>query len=118
VTSLSNAKYDQQEMLQTVMELFGAGEDTVASTLLWTFVQLSNNPQIQSRLQKEMDGILGHDRQPVLDDEPKLPYLQAVILEMLRHSSIAALAIFHETTSDTQVGDYFIGKNTLVSMII
>jgi len=116
VTSLSSAEYDSDELLWTVIGLFSAGEDTVASTLLWSFVYLTNNPEIQSRLQKEMDGVLGHDRQPLLDDEPKLPYLQAVILEILRHSSVSPLGLFHETTCDTQVGDFFVGKNTLVSI--
>ena len=118
VTSLSSVKYDPDELLISVTELFGAGEDTIASSLIWMFVHLANNPDLQTRLHEELESVLGHERMPLLDDEPKLPYLQAVILELLRHSSIAPLALWHETTCDTQVEDYFIGQNTLVSIIV
>jgi len=115
MTSLSSAEYDRKELLETVSELFGAGEDTTTSTLLWAFVYLANNPEIQSRLHEEMDSVVRSDCQPSLNDEPKLPYLQAVILETLRHSSIVPLGLFHETICDTQVAGYFIPSNTLVS---
>ena len=44
------------------------------------------NPEIQKKIQEEVDEVLG-DRVPTLKDRPHLPYLEAVTLELLRRTS-------------------------------
>ena len=118
VASLSSAEYDANDLRAVVTELFLAGADTVAASLCWMLVYLANDPDLQTRLHEELKSVLGHERMPLLDDEPKLPYLQATILELLRHSSVGPLGLWRETTCDTRAGDYFIEKDTLVSMTL
>ena len=43
-------------------------------------------PEVQKRAQEEMDSILGNGGLPVFEDENALPYLKAVLYELLRWS--------------------------------
>ena len=44
-----------------------------------------------------------------------LPYVEATILELLRHKTLVPLAIAHRTLKDTEVGGYFIPGGITVS---
>ena len=48
-------------------------------------------PEAQKRAQEEMDSVLGHGRLPRFGDEDALPYLKAVLYELLRWSPPAPL---------------------------
>jgi cytochrome P450 len=116
LTSLADAKFDRQDLLILIRDILVAGDGATASALLWAFVSFANNPDVQSRLQSEIDDVIGRDRQPLLDDEFKMPYTQAVILDTLRLHTVAPLSIFRATTCDTVLGDYFIPAQTTVRL--
>ena len=43
------------------------------------------HPEIQAKAQAEVDSILGHDKRlPTFEDKPKLPYVNAIVKEVLR----------------------------------
>lgn len=53
-----------------------------------TFVlAMLKNPNVQNQAQKEIDSVIG-DRLPEFSDIPHLPYLSAVIKEVLRYASL------------------------------
>jgi benzoate 4-monooxygenase len=56
---------------------------------------LAHNPDVQAKLQKELDEALGHDDDPIADSEQVkgLPYLQAVINEALRVHSTSSIGL-------------------------
>jgi cytochrome P450 len=116
LTSLADVEFDRQDLIFLVRDLLAAGEDTSASTLLWALSSLANNPDVQIRLQTEVDDVVGRDRQPLLEDESKMPYTQAVILETLRLHSTVPLSLLRATTCDTVLGDYFIPARTTVRL--
>ena len=41
-------------------------------------------PETQKRAQEELDAVLGPDRLPEFDDFPSLPYVEALVMEILR----------------------------------
>lgn len=49
------------------------------------------NPAVQWKAQGELDLVVGPDRLPILDDEPNLPYLTAVLREVIRFVMYAFL---------------------------
>ncbi len=57
------------------------------------------------------------ERQPVLKDRSKLPYIDAVLMETLRYMSHVPLSVPHNTTKDTTLGGYQIPKNTQVGTL-
>lgn len=42
-------------------------------------------PEIQARAQKELDSVVGRDRLPEFSDRDSLPYLSAILKEVLRY---------------------------------
>lgn len=71
-------------------------------------------PEVQARLQAELDQVVGRDRLPCLDDQPKLPYIMAFLYEAMRFSSFVPITIPHATTASTSVLGYHIPKDTVV----
>ncbi len=49
-------------------DLFVAGGETTATTLRWAFLLLSWHPEIQKKLQDEIDSVVGRERLPTLED--------------------------------------------------
>lgn len=47
------------------------------------------NPAAQDKAQEEIDRVIGTDRLPTFDDEPKLPYVSALTKEVFRWQQVA-----------------------------
>lgn len=44
---------------------------------------------VQKKAQAEIDSVIGNDRLPGIADRPHLPYINAVLTEVLRWNSVA-----------------------------
>lgn len=98
------------EIHDQVITVMAAGTETVASTLTWIFYLLSQNPEIEARLQDEIDSVLG-GRQPSWDDLPRLQLTDRVITETLRLYPPAWL-FTRSTTADTDVAGLHLPAGT------
>lgn len=47
-------------------------------------------PEVQTRAQEEIDGVIGTNRLPAMEDQPNLPYINRVIQELFRWCPILA----------------------------
>jgi cytochrome P450 len=72
-----------QQLRDETMTLFIAGHETTAQMLAWTWYLLGENRAAETRLHEELGGVLG-GRAPEASDFPRLPYLRAVMNEVLR----------------------------------
>jgi cytochrome P450 len=72
-----------RQLRDETMTLFLAGHETTALTLAWTWYLLSKNPAAEVRLHEELRDVLG-GRAPAIADLGRLPYLLAVVNEVLR----------------------------------
>ncbi|TYH92510.1 hypothetical protein ES332_A13G186000v1 [Gossypium tomentosum] len=72
-----------KQLRDDLMTMLIAGHETSAALLTWTFYLLSKEPSVVSKLQDEVDFVLG-DRFPTIDDMKKLKYTTRVINESLR----------------------------------
>ncbi|CAL8101986.1 unnamed protein product [Orchesella dallaii] len=101
-------------LFAVVTDLFVAGSETSANTITWAMLQLSQNLEAQIKMQKELDRILGApgdgSRLPSLSDRPSLPYIDAVISEVLRISPVLALGAPHKMLQDMEFKGYFFPK--------
>ncbi len=76
-------RMSERQLRDEVLTLVGAGHETTANALSWTFYLLSLHPDVDARLEAELDEVLG-GRTPSLDDLPKLAFCERVIKESLR----------------------------------
>uniref|UniRef100_A0A8B9SEK4 Cytochrome P450 1A n=1 Tax=Apteryx owenii TaxID=8824 RepID=A0A8B9SEK4_APTOW len=88
--------------------------DTITTALSWSLMYLVTYPDIQKRIQEELDQTIGRERTPRLSDRGTLPYTEAFILEVFRHSSFLPFTIPHSTTRDTVLNGYYVPKDRCV----
>ncbi|KAH6798529.1 hypothetical protein C2S51_035013 [Perilla frutescens var. frutescens] len=96
------------------MDMFVAGTDTIAATIVWTMTALIQNPAIMEKLQNDIREVAGDRGRVNEDDLPKLPYLKAVIKEALRLYPPAPLLLPRESMEDCNIKGYIIRAKTLV----
>ncbi|XP_059516066.1 cytochrome P450 1B1 [Myotis daubentonii] len=110
----SAARLDEDYVPSTVTDIFGASQDTLSTALQWLLILFTRYPDVQARVQAELDQVVGRDRLPCLDDQPKLPYIMAFLYEAMRFSSFVPITIPHATTANASVLGYHIPKDTVV----
>ncbi|MFI5775544.1 cytochrome P450 [Nocardia sp. NPDC051570] len=98
------------EIADTAMTIFLAGGETAATTLAWALHLLAAHPDIEQRLHAEVDSVLGN-RPAQFTDLPRLEFTKRVITESLRLWPPGWMAT-RITTSDTQLGDYTLPRDT------
>ena len=89
-----------------------AGHETTANALAWTFYLLQRNPEIEEKLYAHVVAVLG-DRDPAVEDFPKLEYVRAVVSEAMRIYPPAWLT-GRRALEDTTIGDYAVRKGEIV----
>eukprot|EP00253_Pinus_taeda_P023779 PITA_23779 len=77
-------KLHDDDMIAVLWELIFRATDTTALLTEWTMAELLLNPQVQGKVQAEMNAVVGNNKSPREDDMEKLPYLRAVVKECLR----------------------------------
>ncbi|KAE8009895.1 hypothetical protein FH972_006301 [Carpinus fangiana] len=79
----SGDDFSSKQLRDDLMTMLIAGHETSAAVLTWTFYLLSKEPSVMSKLQEEVDSVLG-DQFPTIEDMKKLKYTTRVINESLR----------------------------------
>ena len=72
------------------------------------------HPEIQTKAQCELDGIVGKGRLPDFDDYDSLPYVNAILLECLRWIPVLPLGLSHQLMADDYYEGYFIPEGTII----
>ena len=103
-----------KHMILTLMDVFLAGLDTTATTLRWAIAYLVTYPEVQARVQQELDDVIGRDHLASLQDKTSLPFVRATITETLRLATVLPLLTPHKTTVNTTLRGYNIPKDTTV----
>ncbi|XP_071793340.1 cytochrome P450 2J4-like [Asterias amurensis] len=101
-------------MVITILEIFMAGTETTSSSLRWAVLYLMEYPEVQTKIQQEIDRVVGRNRFPRLADRPNMPFIEATIMELQRISPITPLPLARYTSSDTEIQGYSIPKDTVV----
>ncbi|XP_075409948.1 steroid 21-hydroxylase [Tenrec ecaudatus] len=100
-----------------MVDLFIGGTETTATSLSWAVVYLLHHPEMQQRLQEELDRELGSsasNSRMQYKDRARLPLLNATIAEVLRLRCSVPLALPHRTTRRSSILGYDIPKDMVV----
>ncbi|XP_029285177.1 cytochrome P450 2J2-like [Cottoperca gobio] len=106
--------FDEENLVMCAWDLFLAGTESTSTTLRWAFLYMAKYPEIQAKVQAEIDGVIGQSRQPSMEDRANLPYTEAVIHEIQRMGNIAPLSLPHVTNKEVQLGGYTIPKGVII----
>lgn len=93
-----------------------AGSETTSSALNSCIKYLAANPEVQARANDEISAVVGDARSPTFDDEQELPYIRAMVKEILRLRPVTNIGTPHYTTDDVVYKDFFIPKGTVVTV--
>lgn len=103
-----------EQLRDEVMTLFLAGHETTANALSWTFYLLAQHPEVEAKLQEELETVLA-GRTPVPEDAPRLKYTEMILSEAMRLYP-PAWTIGRLTTNPYRVHQYTIPAKALIVM--
>jgi cytochrome P450 len=104
----------EQQLRDEVITFIGAGVETSAQALSWTWYLLAAYPEVARLVQAELHRALG-TRPPTPQDLPHLPYCRMVLDEALRLFPPAAIVPRQANDADV-INGYTIPKNALILM--
>ncbi|KAK0470333.1 cytochrome P450 [Desarmillaria tabescens] len=115
-TNLENNE-DEYSIKRTAVAIYAAGFDTTVVTIKVFFKVMVLFPEIQARVQAEIDSITGGDRLPTLADRDQglLPYTLATLYEVFRWHLPLPTGFPHRTVEDDTYNGYFIPKGSIVA---
>lgn len=98
------------QLAREIMTLIVAGHETTASVLNWTWYLLSQHPQVEQVLARELDA-LSPSEFPHLDELPRFAYARQVIEEAMRLFPPGWL-LTRRALADDRIGDYGVPAGT------
>ncbi|KAJ3843054.1 cytochrome P450 [Lentinula raphanica] len=89
-----------------------AALETTSTTLSFFLHAMTLHPEVQIEAQLEIDRVVGRSRNPTFADMKHLPYVRAIVKEVLRWQPAIPLAVPHVVIEDDWYEGYFIPKGT------
>jgi len=87
---------------------------TTHSAALWFIFAAVTEPAFQIAAQAELDRVVGRDAMPTFNDRGRLPYIQAIVNEILRWRPPAPMGLPHYCAEDDYYNGMRIPKGSIV----
>ncbi|KAL7749461.1 hypothetical protein RI367_005015 [Sorochytrium milnesiophthora] len=104
-----------RDIMLFLQDLVLGGVDTTSATLEWAALLLCRHPDVQRKAHDEIAQVTnGCTRLPDLKDMTAMPYVRALIKEVLRYKPVGPLGLPRATVEETQLAGYDIPNGTQV----
>ncbi|KAH7661965.1 Cytochrome P450 E-class group I protein [Dioscorea alata] len=97
-----------------LMDMVVGGTETTSNTIEWAMAEMMKKPEIMRRAQEELDQVVGKDSVVEESHILKLPFLGAVIKEVLRLHPTLPLLVPHCPSSPSTVAGFSIPQGSRV----
>ncbi|KZV75110.1 cytochrome P450 [Peniophora sp. CONT] len=105
---------EERDIKWAATSMYGGGADTTSATMLNFFLSMTLFPESQKKAQAEIDAVVGRDRLPTLADRPNLPYVGALVQEIIRWAPVVPMGIPHKLIQDDVFGEYRLPQGSLI----
>ncbi|PHU28422.1 hypothetical protein BC332_00515 [Capsicum chinense] len=102
------------ELKALLMDMVVAGTDTTSNTVEFAMAEIMNKPDVLRKLQQELETVVGKDNIVEESHIRQLPYLYAVMKEVLRIHPILPLLVSRCPSETCIVGGYTVPKGSSV----
>ncbi|KAF8143725.1 cytochrome P450 [Mycena galopus ATCC 62051] len=104
---------EEQDMVKWCAgALYAGAADTTVSALISFIMLMALHPKVQNTVQHEIDSVAS--RIPRTSDLSRLPYLHAVLKEVMRYAPVGNLALPHQVTQDDSYAGYRIPAGSTI----
>ncbi|KAL0331404.1 UNVERIFIED_CONTAM: cytochrome [Sesamum angustifolium] len=97
-----------------LINIIGGGTDTSSTTIEWVMAELLCHPKVMTKVQNELDKVVGLDNIVEESHIPKLAYLDAVLKETLRLHPIGPFLTPRTPSQSCTIGGYTIPKGSTI----
>uniref|UniRef100_G1KU82 Uncharacterized protein n=1 Tax=Anolis carolinensis TaxID=28377 RepID=G1KU82_ANOCA len=104
--------YSKEDLVMCVLELFLAGTTTVSRTLHFAIFMMARFPDIQAKVQEEINEVIQNNHVPGMEDRMRMPFTNAVIHEIQRYLKTRTDNFPHSTTCCVEFRGFTIPKGT------
>ncbi|KAG8680893.1 hypothetical protein FRC09_017895 [Ceratobasidium sp. 395] len=94
------------------------GSDIVAGVILACILALVHDPESQRRARAEIDSFYDEDTLPMWQDEQRLPFVRAVIKEVIRWRPPLPMAVPHRLEQDDHYEGHFLPKGSTARLVL
>ncbi|XP_038190019.1 cytochrome P450 2J3-like isoform X2 [Arvicola amphibius] len=108
----TTTSFNEENLICSTLDLFLAGTETTSTTMRWALLYMAVYPEIQEKVQAEIDKVIGPKKQPSLNDRDSMPYTNAVVHEVQRMGNIIPLNLPREVTVDTTLAGFYLPKES------
>ena len=119
LSMLLNARYEdgseisREQLMDELITLFAAGHETTSNAMTWAFYLIAKHPEVQARLQKELDLVIS-GQEPCFEDLEALTYTEMVVKEAMRLYPPAWTLNCRQANEDVTIGDYLVPKDKVI----
>ncbi|XP_058155474.1 cytochrome P450 2C42-like [Dasypus novemcinctus] len=108
-----HSEFTIENLVMTVLDVFGAGTETTSTTLRYVDLLLKH-PEVAAKVQEEIDLVVGRHWSPCMQDRSSMPYTDAVVHEIQRYIDLIPSNVPHAVTQDIKFRNYLFPKGMTV----
>jgi len=101
-------------MMAFVQDIIGAGSEVMVNLVHWAILYVAKFPGVQRRVRDEIRSSIGWTASPAAADRARMPYTEACMWEIMRHSCLSAMSMPHAATQDAVVAGCRVAAGTMV----
>ncbi|KAM6443631.1 cytochrome P450 2C31-like [Liasis olivaceus] len=109
-----NSTYDEDNLAQCIVDFFVGGTETTLTYLQWALLLMATHLDIQDKVYKEMEKVLGSSHSVCYEDWRKLPYTNAVIHEIMRNKYSLLFGLPRQCVQDIYLNGFLIPKGAVI----
>ncbi|KAF2360369.1 Cytochrome P450 [Trinorchestia longiramus] len=102
--------FTEENLAVSLADIFTAASETTSITLRWFILYMMKYPEIQRKVQEEIDSFVPRHRIPSLDDRPSLSFTNATLHELERVVSVTPLLATHAAARDMNINGFHVPK--------